>query len=1199
MDKKLLLIFLLLFCFGISSAATITSSGTGNWTSTTSWVGGVVPTANDDVIIATGSIITINSNVSAKSLTINGILIISGDHTLTTSGGNIFTVIINGTLGFGTDTNKNSISFPAGTVIDINSPGEINDDGTCNNNVAIYIGTVKFAVCAGGGNAEYTFAQLNTFGGTLQSNPTSNAPVCEGTMLTFTADKMGAIGDTNALNWRWSIKPPGGSFFNYPFGQNVVSFPAAAFGTYEATLTYTTTYAGSAYSSSKTIFATVTARAATPAVTLSGSTTFCEGGSVTLTSASGSSYLWSTGATTQSIVVTTSGSYTVQVTNASGCQSLASTPVVVTVNARPIAPTITANGPLTFCDGGNVTLTSSVGSGYLWSTGATTQSIQVTTSGNYSVQVASAAGCQSPVSLGTIVTVNPKAATPVITANGPLTFCEGGNVTLTSGSGSSYLWSTGATTQDIMVTTSGNYSVQVTNALGCQSLASLGTSVTVNVKPAVPTISASGSTTFCDGGSVTLTSSIGSSYLWSTGATSQSIVVTTSGNYSVQITNASNCQSAASIPTTVNKKSILALPNIFNIIQPTCVIPTGSITLNGLPMTTSVIPNWTIQQSGTAIRSYVGGGDADPTTYTISNLAPGFYNFTIEYGDYCPVTVNNVEVKNAEANIWRGSSLGWSKGSAPSSSGTESIEFAEDYQSVGDLNGCSCKVDAGKQVTIKGGHSLFIANEVVVESVAGAKLIFENNASLVQVNDVINTGNIIYKRDTAPIRRYDFTYWSSPVTRTPAFTLNNLSPNTLFDKYYKFNPPTGWMIIYSGEAEMEKGIGYNIRAPQYFDINVATVYSGSFVGVPNNGTITIPVIAAEKSNLLGNPYPSAIYADQFIVDNSATLYGTLYFWTHNSPPSNLVAGDATYNYTSNDYAVYNLTGSVDVGHLSGTAATTQGNTSTPLGYIAAGQAFFVKSKTIGTAIFSNAMRVKGNNTQFFKTATTSKTNIEAHKVWLNLSNTQGAFKQILIGYIEGATNSWDNNYDGLTVNGNAFLDFYSINENMKLIVQGRALPFVETDVVLLGYKSTIAGEFTISIDHAIGDLSTDAIYLEDKATGIIHDLRNSNYTFITAIGTFENRFVLRYTNKTLAINDFKDPEQNVLVSVKDKVIKVTSTTEIINNVSIFDVTGKLLYSKTGVGSTELQISNLQSENQLLVIKVSLENEGVSTSKIVF
>jgi hypothetical protein len=205
----------------------------------------------------------------------------------------------------------------------------------------------------------------------------------------------------------------------------------------------------------------------------------------------------------------------------------------------------------------------------------------------------------------------------------------------------------------------------------------------------------------------------------------------------------------------------------------------------------------------------------------------------------------------------------------------------------------------------------------------------------------------------------------------------------------------------------------------------------------------------------------------------------------------------------------------------------------------------------------------------------------------------------LIGYIEGATNSWDNNYDGLTVNSNAFLDFYSINENMKLIVQGRALPFVETDVVPLGYKSTIAGEFTISIDHAIGDLSTDAIYLEDKATGIIHDLRNSNYTFITAIGTFENRFVLRYTNKTLAINDFKDAEQNVLVSVKDKVIKVTSTTEIINNVSIFDVTGKLLYSKTGVGSTELQISNLQSENQLLVIKVSLENEGVSTSKIVF
>jgi hypothetical protein len=1196
MDKKLLIIFLMLFCFGFANGATITSTGIGDWSSTASWVGGNVPTINDDVIIATGSTITITTNVSAKSLTINGTLIISGEnHTLTTSGGNTFNVIINGTLAFGTPT-KNSIIFPVGTVMDINNPGQISTDGTCNNNVAIYVGSVKFAVCAGGGNAEFTFSQLNAAGGTLQANPSSNSPVCEGSSLTFIAAKDGA--DGSSLSGQWSIKDPQGSVMPYSVSTNVVLSNVLA-GTYEATLTYTTTYSGTNYSNSKTIFATVTPRTATPVITPGGATTFCEGGSVTLTAPNSTSYSWSTNETTQSIVVSSSGSYTVKVTNASGCQSLASTPVAVTVNPKPAAPTISASGATTFCAGGSVTLTSSAGSGYLWSTGATTQSISVTTSGSYSVQLISAAGCQSLPSVATAVTVNPKPATPTIAASGTTTFCEGGSVTLTSSAGSGYLWSTGQTTQSIVVSSSGNYTVQVTDALGCQSLTSVGTPVTVNPKPATPTITPSGPTTFCDGGSVTLTSSAGSGFLWSTGATTQSIVVTTSGNYSVQLVSAAGCQSLPSAGTAVTVKSLLSVPNVFSIVQPTCATSTGSIVLNNLPTTTVAIPTWTIEQTGPLARSYVGGNTGDPTTFSISNLAPGFYNFTVTFGDYCPVVLTNVEVKNPEINIWRGSALGWSKGTAPSTSGTEIIEFAEDYQSVGDLKGCSCKVDAGKQVTIKDGHTLSIENEVVVASAAGAKLIFENNASLVQVNDVVNTGDIIYRRDTSPVRRYDFTFWSSPVTRTPAFTLYNLSPGTLGDKYYKFSPVNGWVIIYNGAAEMEKGVGYIIRAPQYFDITAPAVYNASFIGVPNNGTITIPLVAAEKSNLLGNPYPSAIYADDFIAYNSANLYGTLYFWTHNSPPSNLVAGSGTYNYTTSDYAVYNLTGSVDVGHISGTGSTTVGNTTPPSGYIAAGQAFFVKSKTTVSAVFTNSMRVPGRNTQFFKTAQSNKAKIEAHKVWLNLSNTQGAFKQILVGYIEGATNSWDNNYDGITINGNAYLDFYSINENLKLVVQGRALPFVETDVVPLGYKSTIAGEFTISIDHAMGELSTSAIYLEDKANNVIHDLRAGNYTFTTAIGTFDNRFVLRYTNKTLATNDFKASEQGVLVSVKDKVIKVVSTTEIISSVSIFDITGKLLYSKTGVSSTELQVATLQSENQLLVVKVALENGSTSTSKIIF
>ena len=174
-----------------------------------------------------------------------------------------------------------------------------------------------------------------------------------------------------------------------------------------------------------------------------------------------------------------------------------------------MTPTITAGGQTTFCNGGSVTLTSSAGTSYLWSNGATTQSINVTASGSYTVKVINASGCQSATSVATVVTVNALPATPSITADGPTTFCAGGTVTLSSSPETSYLWSNGETTPSINVTTTGNYTVKVTNANGCQSAASVATSVTVNALPVTPTITAGGPTTFCDGGSVTLSSSAG------------------------------------------------------------------------------------------------------------------------------------------------------------------------------------------------------------------------------------------------------------------------------------------------------------------------------------------------------------------------------------------------------------------------------------------------------------------------------------------------------------------------------------------------------------------------------------------------------------------------------------------------------------------------------------------------------------------
>jgi hypothetical protein len=650
------------------------------------------------------------------------------------------------------------------------------------------------------------------------------------------------------------------------------------------------------------------------------------------------------------------------------------------------------------------------------------------------------------------------------------------------------------------------------------------------------------------------------------------------------ITSSNNCTITQAATITINPKP--PTPVVGTTTQPTCLSNTGSVQLNGL-ISPSV---WTITQTGTVNNSYNGSG----TSFTVLNLVPGNYTFTIQDGTNCPSSATvNVIITASVTNSWNGTS--WSKGSPPTND-TDVVQFSGNYQVNEDLRGCACIVNSGVDVVVNSGHTLTIANAV---SNNGGSLTFENNASLLQTNTVANTGNITYKRTTTPVRRYDFTFWSSPVTRTPSFKLHDLSPDTLGDKYYKFDPVTGWIIIYNGEEAMEAGRGYIIRAPQNYDITEPKVYEGKFVGVPNNGTFLIPLAAAEKSYLLGNPYPSAIYADQFIVDNSANLYGTLYFWTHNSPPSDQVDGDGRYNYTTSDYAIYNLTGSLDIGHLTGDGATTPGNQAAPLGYIAAGQSFFVKSKTTQNAVFTNSMRVPGNNSQFFKTGNVNKEKATGHRVWLNLTNTQGAFKQLLIGYVEGATNSWDNNYDGLTMDGNKYLDFYSINNFMKLVIQGRALPFDETDTVPLGYRSIIAGEFTIAIDHANGDLSSHVIYLEDKLTNSLHDLKTSDYTFTTAIGTFDNRFVLRYAKPAaLGTDEFNTVKQVVFVAVEAKMIKVISTKENIKEVSIYDVTGKLLYTKNKVNATELHVANLQSTNQVVLVKTTLESGAVTSVKTI-
>ncbi|WP_162789271.1 T9SS sorting signal type C domain-containing protein [Flavobacterium fluviale] len=639
--------------------------------------------------------------------------------------------------------------------------------------------------------------------------------------------------------------------------------------------------------------------------------------------------------------------------------------------------------------------------------------------------------------------------------------------------------------------------------------------------------------------------------------------------------------------------------------------PSASVTQQPSCQTNSGIITVTVPQPGTGYSYSIDGVDFSNTSGVFTGLAPGVYNVKAKNitsgceSPSTPLNVNAVVTKmwNGSVSASWGDAANWTPAGVPLASDCVTIPDVTTNPIISGTDGSffanRITVENNGSLIVEGTNTITITNEVNV--LGNGVFTFENNASLVQVSNAVNTGNIIYKRDTPPVRRYDLTHWSSPITRVPVFTLFDFSPGTLFDKFYKYDPVTKWIIINSGAEEMVAGKGYTIRAPQNYELLLTEIFHGEFIGVPNNGDILAPEAVAEKFTFFGNPYPSAIYADQFIYDNAANIYGTLFFWTHNTPPSQSTPGTHVFSYNNDDYAIYNLSGAITIGNLEGVGATTPGNQSPPLGYIAAGQGFFAKARTNQRAIFTNSMRVPGRNSQFYKSSAANE--IQKHRVWLNLTNSEGAFKQLLIAYVTGATNLWDNNYDAVTMDAHPYIDFYSINQAKKLVIQGREVPFAASDTIPLGYRSALEGEFTIAIDHTDGNLNNQAIYLQDNVTKTLHNLKSGGYKFTTTKGVFQQRFVIRYTDPsvTLGNDDFTGTDRNVYVSVKDKSIKLQAAAdeEKLQETAVYDVGGKLLYHKKGIDGKEWIITNLRSGPQVLLVKITLDNGKTFTRKVIF
>ena len=333
---------------------------------------------------------------------------------------------------------------------------------------------------------------------------------------------------------------------------------------------------------------TVTVNAPTAVITPLGDTTFCPGGFVVLTANTGAglTYQWYVGgvaipgALASSYMASVGGSYQVMVTNSSGC-STTSIPMLVTVDA-PIAA-ITDAGGSTICAGTTTTLNATTGVGltYQWLLdgvaiiGANSSSYSTTDTGSYTAIVTNGTGCSATSNVITI-TSNPS-PTANVTLSGPITFCQGGSVMMTVNYEADYTYQwynaagaiSGATTQSYTAGASDGYYVIVTNSYGCTAT-SATTNVVANPLPDV-TITPSGPTLLCAGGSVTLNAAAvtGYTYQWYVGgsaiagATNSTYLATTGGGYQVLVTNpATGCSDethADTVVTVINAAIVMPI----------------------------------------------------------------------------------------------------------------------------------------------------------------------------------------------------------------------------------------------------------------------------------------------------------------------------------------------------------------------------------------------------------------------------------------------------------------------------------------------------------------------------------------------------------------------------------------------------------------------------------------------------------------
>ncbi len=547
---------------------------------------------------------------------------------------------------------------------------------------------------------------------------------------------------------------------------------------------------------------------------------------------------------------------------------------------------------------------------------------------------------------------------------------------------------------------------------------------------------------------------------------------------------------------------------------------------------------------------------------------------------------------------------------APSSTAVAVIDGNYTAVLANSFSACTLIVNTGRTLTVDNTGFVEIENDVIVDG----DLIVQTEGNFVQRG---NTGTFtnngtsrVNKQTAAKSDWFYYTYWSSPVAGE---TIGSVFPDVDGDRRFKFNAANfldadgddfddnddAWEAALAGET-MAPGVGYAATESRFFIGGVGTAsFEGSFnTGDVSVGISNVPGNVIASWNFIGNPYPSAIDFDAFHAANNTVVEGAAYFWSQATDHAESNPGNQQSNFSRNDYATYTV----------GSGGAAGGSPVIPTQYIPSGQGFFIASLAPGgTATFTNAMRMADgtSNSQFFRNSGSKKKSENSkNRLWVDLTTETGVFSQILMAYVDGATDGYDGlSYDApkiVSEDFSAIIYSFMESDNNKYVIQGKSTNSInENELVSLGFNSNIDAntEYKLSIAQLEGTfLSDNPIFVKDNYTNTLHNLSDSDYSFYSVAGEFNDRFEIVFNANALSIEDVSIESENLkIIELEDDNVNFTTANQPIKTVKIFDLLGRELYNFKGKTNDETyKLSNLNST--IYIAKVELLNGIILTKK---